>query len=98
MGISLTVNRLELKRMLSVLGVSEKNTDELLADLNRMHRHVNAVAFSSMLLRLGLNNDDVANVLRRIGIDDITISSIFNVLDEEKIKSTYGRVVDIQLE
>ena len=98
MGISLTVNRIELKRMLTVLGVSEKNIDELLAELNRMHRHVNAVAFASMLQRLSLKNDDVANVLRRIGMDDITISSVFNVLDEEKIKSTYGRVVEILLE
>ena len=98
MGVSLTVNRIELKRMLTVFGVSEKNIDELLNELNRMHRHVNVVGFSSMLQRLGVKNDDVANVLRRIGVDDITISSIFNVLEEEKIKSMYGRVVEIQLE
>lgn len=98
MGASFTVNRIELKRMLTVLGVSEKNSDELFAELNRMHRHVNAVNFTGMLQKLGLKNEDIGNVLRRIGIDDITISSIFNVLDEEKIKSTYGRVVEIQME
>jgi hypothetical protein len=98
MGVSFVVNRIGLKRMLTVLGVSEKNTDALLAELNRMHRHVNAVAFAGMLQKIGLKNSDIGNVLRRIGIDDITITNIFNVLDEEKIKSTYGRVVEILME
>lgn len=98
MGLSYTVNRIELKRTLTILGVSEKNIDDLLAELNKMHRHVNAVSFAGMLQKIGLKNEDIGDVLRRIGIDDITITSIFNVLDEEKIKSTYGRVVEILME
>lgn len=98
MGATFIVNRLELKRILTVLRVGERNIDELLAELNKQHRHVNAIAFAQMLLKLGIKGDEVENVLRRIGIDDISISSIFNIIDEDKIKSTYGRVVDIRIE
>ncbi|MGA3020778.1 MAG: hypothetical protein ABSD68_02415 [Candidatus Micrarchaeales archaeon] len=98
MGLSFTVNRIELKRMLSVLGVSERNIDEFIGELNRMHRHTNVVLFANMVQKLGLKNDDVTNVLRRIGIDDVVISNVFNVLDEERIKSTYGRVVELLFE
>ena len=98
MGATFTVNRIALKRMLTVMMLSERSIDELIASLNKMHRHANAVAFAGMLQRLGLKSDSIANVLRRIGIDDITISSIFNVLDEERIKSAYGRSVEIYLD
>lgn len=95
MGATFTVGRITLKRMLIALGMSERSVDELLAELNKTHRHANAVAFANSLQRLGLKHEDMVNVLRRIGIDDITISSIFNVVDEERIKSAYGRVVEI---
>lgn len=98
MGVSFTVNRIELKRMLTSLGASEKNIDDLIANLNKMHRHANAVAFAGMLQKLGLKTEGIGNILRRIGIDDISISNIFNTLDEEKIKNTYGRIVDISIE
>ncbi len=98
MGATFTISRIELKRMLTTLGISERNIDELIAELNRAHRHANAVTFAGMLQKVGLKEDDVSNVLRRIGIDDITITSIFNMLEEERIKSAYGRVVDISLE
>jgi len=98
MGATFTINRIELKRMLTVLGVGEKSIEDLLADLNKMHRHVNVVAFAGMLQRIGLRSEEVLNLLRRVGVDDITISNIFNVLDEDKIKSAYGRVVEISLE
>jgi hypothetical protein len=98
LGTTFTVNRIALKRMLTVLQLSEKSIDELLANLNKQHRHVNAVAFAGMLQRLGLKSESIANVLRRVGIDDITISSIFNMLDEERIKSAYGRIVEIYVE
>ncbi|VVB77334.1 Uncharacterised protein [uncultured archaeon] len=98
MGATFTVSRIALKRMLTAMKLSEKSSDELLANLNKMHRHINAVAFAGMLQRLGMKTEDVTNVLRRLGIDDITISSIFNMLDEERIKSAYGRVVELYLE
>ena len=98
MGATFTVSRIELKRTLTTLGVSEKKIDELIADLNKAHRHANAVSFAGMLEKAGLKADDAANVLRRIGVDDITINSIFNVLEEDRIKSAYGKVVDLIIE
>ena len=98
MGATFTISRIELKRMLTVLGVSEKSIDELIAELNKMHRHANAVTFTGMLQKLGLKSEDITNVLRRIGVDDISVSNIMNTLDEERIKNAYGRIVDISIE
>jgi ribulose 1,5-bisphosphate carboxylase large subunit-like protein len=63
-----------------------------------MHRHANAVFFAGLLQKAGLKQEDVAKVLRRIGIDDINMTSIFSMLEEEKIKNAYGRVVEMSLE
>jgi copper homeostasis protein CutC len=98
MGATFTVNRIELKRMLTMLGVSERSIDEMTAELNKMHRHANAVVFAGMLQKAGVKEEDIANVLRRIGIDDITITNIFSMLEEERIKSAYGKVVDLSIE
>lgn len=98
MGGTYTVSKVALKRMLTTLGISERNTDDLLNNLNKTHRHSNAVTFVGMLQKLGLKSDDMANILRRIGIDDISITKIFNTLDEERIKSAYGRVVEVKVE
>ena len=61
--------------MLTTLGVSERNTDDLLNNLNKTAQaFANAVTFAGMLQKLGLKSDDMANILRRIGIDDISIT------------------------
>ncbi|MGI0141158.1 MAG: hypothetical protein ACREBF_00700 [Candidatus Micrarchaeales archaeon] len=98
MGATFVVNRLDLKKMLSMLKVNEKSIDELEANLNRMHRHVNAVAFAGMLQKVGLKQNDITNVFRRMGIDDISITEIFNALDEEKINETFGKIVVLSVE
>lgn len=98
MAGTFTVNRIELKRMLTMLGVSERSIDDLVADMNKMHRHVNAIAFAGMLQKIGVKGVDVANVLRRIGLDDVTITSIFNMLEEQRIKNAYGKAVDLSIE
>ena len=98
LGFSFTVNRLELKRMLTFLGVGGKSIDELISTLNKAHRHVNVITFAGMLEKLGLSQDSVVNILRRIGIDDIAIENIFSMLDEERIKSSYGRLVEVSVE
>ncbi|MDE1869460.1 MAG: hypothetical protein KGH71_00545 [Candidatus Micrarchaeota archaeon] len=98
MGATFVVNRLELKKMLTMLKVSDKTIDELEANLNRLHRHVNAVSFAGMLQKVGLKQADVTNVFRRMGIDDISITEIFNALDEEKINETFGKIVVLTVE
>ena len=37
-------------------------------------------------------------MLRRAGIDDVTISNIFDVLEEEKIKNTFGKLIELRVE
>lgn len=98
MGATFIVNRLELKKMLTMLKVGEKSIDELEANLNRLHRHVNAVSFAGMLQKLGLKQGDVTNIFRRIGIDDVSITEIFNSLDEERISETFGKIVVLSVE
>lgn len=93
-----TVSKIELKRMLSSLGVSEKNIESTLSTIDKTHRHVNAVAFAGMLQRFGLKEKDIANILRRIGIDDISITNIFDTLDEERIRSAFGKAVEIYID
>ncbi len=92
------ISRIDMKRMLTSMGISESSIEGMLSSLNKMHRHVNVVAFVGMLQKLGLRQPEVSNLLRRIGIDDVTITDIFNTLDEEKIKSTFGRVVTLVVE
>ncbi len=97
MGVTFTVSRIELKKILTVMGVSEMNIDSIISQLNKMHRHVNAVVFAGMLQKTGLKTDDVTNILRRIGIDDVSITNIFDAIDEERIKSAYGKMAELRL-
>ncbi|MGC8628680.1 MAG: hypothetical protein ACP5T4_00510 [Candidatus Micrarchaeia archaeon] len=97
MGATFAVSRHALQRMLVLLGVSDKTVQELLGELNKQHRHINAIAFAGLLEKIGLKPEQVVNILRRIGIDDVTITNIMNGLDEEKIKKEYGKLVDLEL-
>ena len=94
---SFGVNRIALKKMLTSLGVSDAAAEGVVNTLNRMHRHANVVFFVDTLEKLGLKQYDITNVLRRIGIDDATIAEIFNVLDEERIKRTFGKIVKLEV-
>ena len=95
---SFAVNRVDLKKMLTALGVSDGAAEGLLTALNKAHRHINAVTFVDMLQKLGLKQYDINNILRRIGIDDASIAEIFNVLDEERIQSAFGKIVKLEVE
>ena len=92
------INRLDLKRTLLSLGISDSSIETMLSTLNKQHRHVNAVVFVGMLQKLGVKSKNINNILRRMGIDDTTITEIFNTLDEEKIQSTFGKVVELLVE
>ena len=97
MGETFTINRLELRKMLISMGVGEKNLAELESTLKKLHRHVNAVAFVGLLQKYGLKQADVANIMRRIGIDDLSITNVLNSLDEQKMSETYGRIVELSI-
>ncbi len=92
------VSRIKLRKMLSTFRMNDKSIDDLSNSLEKMHRHCNAILFVSMLERKGLKHEDIANVLRRIGIDDVTITNVFNMIDEQRIRDTYGKIVELVIE
>ncbi|MGC8479254.1 MAG: hypothetical protein ACP5M9_01110 [Candidatus Micrarchaeia archaeon] len=92
------VSKIDLKKMLSPLGVSPGSIESILNILDKSHKHVDAIAFVGMLQKLGLSSDNIENILRRIGIDDTRIIEIFNSLDEEKIEAMYGKVAELKVE
>jgi ribulose 1,5-bisphosphate carboxylase large subunit-like protein len=98
MANTFVVNRLTLEKILTSFKVSSKNIDELSNAVNKMHRHVNAVAFVNMLHRYGIKDSDITNILRRIGVDDITITDIFNMRDEQRISETYGKIAELSID
>ncbi len=95
MAGSFSVDRIRLKKILTVLKMNERSIDEILNSINKAHRHINAILFVSLLEKKGLKHDEVANILRRIGVDDVTITSVFNAMDEQRIKETYGKIVEL---
>ncbi len=97
MGATFTVSKIEFKRMLSAFRVNDKNVDLLLNQIDKSYRHINAVALAEQLQKFGLKPNDIANIFRRVGIDDITISNIFDIVEQEKIKSTFGRLIELSV-
>ncbi len=95
---NVSVKKLDLKKMVTSLGISDASTESLLARLDKMHKHVDAVSFVGMLEKLGIKQKDIANILRRIGLNDTSIVEIFNMLDEEKIEETFGKIMHLRVE
>ncbi|MGC8586036.1 MAG: hypothetical protein ACP5K5_00620 [Candidatus Micrarchaeia archaeon] len=94
---SYTVLRNDLRRLLTSMHVSEKSIEVLFSMMEKTHRHINAIAFASQLERMGLSRNQIANVLRRIGIDDVTIASVFEMMDTEKISAEIGRIYNVSI-
>ena len=98
MAESFSISRVGLKKELIALGAKDMSVEAFLASLDKMHRHINVILFAGMLRKIGLRQYDIGNILRRMGIDDVTIVSIFNALDEERIQSTFGKVVELKVD
>ncbi|MGC8648788.1 MAG: hypothetical protein ACP5UN_01030 [Candidatus Micrarchaeia archaeon] len=87
------ITRAELRRLFIALGISENRISMIFAGMEKAHRHINAVAFAGILDRIGgLEREQIANVLRRIGMDDVTIRNVLNNMDEQKIIAESGRL------
>lgn len=98
MQSTFVVSKIDIKKMLSPLGVSPGSIEAMLSIMDKSHKHIDAIAFVGMLQKLGITLNKIENILRRIGIDDTRIVEIFNSLDEEKIEATFGKVVDLKIE
>ena len=95
-----TVSKIELRQMLIALGITEKSISNLTATLEKTHRHTNIIVFANLLEKLGIDREKMADLFRRMGMEDITISNAFRMIDESKISAETGRLyeADIQLE
>ena len=98
MAETFSIEKMELRRLLANLKVSDKNIEFMLTQLDKMHRHINVLALVEMLERIGLKQPEIINTLRRVGIDDITLSNIFDSLDESRIKNAFGRLVELSVD
>ncbi|MCL5430053.1 MAG: hypothetical protein M1504_01080 [Candidatus Marsarchaeota archaeon] len=93
-----TITRQDLRRILIAFGMSEKNIEPILASMEKAHRHINVVVFASLLERSGLERDKIMNVLRRFGMDDVSIRLVLDIADEQKILSETGRLFDVSVD
>ncbi len=92
------VKKIELIKILSLFNISDKNILEIISQLDKMHKHINAVTFIDLLQKYGLNYNQIRIILRRIGVSDVDISNMITLLEEEKIKMLYGNIIDIKVE
>ncbi|MEM3883557.1 MAG: hypothetical protein QXT94_01315 [Methanothrix sp.] len=89
-----TISRQELRRILTIYKVDESSMAKLFSDMEKAHRHVNAIAFAGMLEKINLKRDAIVNVLRRLGMDDVTINSTIDSMDEQKLLAESGRIFE----
>ncbi len=93
-----TIARNEMRRVLTIFGMSEKAIQSLFSSMEKSHRHINALAFTAALEKGGIDRDRCADVLRRLGMDDLTINEVFETLDEERVSAEAGRIYDAALD
>ncbi len=89
-----TISRQELRRILTIYKVDESGMVKLFSDMEKAHRHINAIAFAGMLEKINLKRDAIVNVLRRLGMDDVTINSTIDGMDEQKLLAESGRIFE----
>ncbi|OJI06837.1 hypothetical protein Micr_00867 [Candidatus Micrarchaeum sp.] len=89
-----TISRQELRRILTIYKVDESSMAKLFSDMEKAHRHINAIAFAGMLEKINLKRDAIVNVLRRLGMDDVTINSTIDSMDEQKLLAESGRIFE----
>lgn len=92
------MTRQDLRKMLIAFGINERNLESILSTMEKSHRHISAVSFAGLLEKAGLDYGKIANILRRLGLDDITVRSVLEMADEQKIVSETGRLFDATLE
>jgi hypothetical protein len=92
------ITRNELRHVLIAFGISEKNVQSVFATMDKSHRHINVITLASLLEKMGMGRNIMGNVFRRIGMDDITINGVFNMVDEQKISAETGRLYNAEIE
>jgi uncharacterized protein Smg (DUF494 family) len=92
------VTRAELRHALIALGVNDKEINNLLAALDKAHRHTNIIVFADMIEKFGIDREKMADIFRRMGMDDVEINDVFRMVDESKISAETGRLFDVSID
>ena len=92
------MTRGELRHVLVAFGMNEKSIQSIFATMDKSHKHINIITFASLLEKAGMNRNLMGDVLRRMGMDDITIANVFNMVDEQKISAETGRLYNAEIE
>ncbi len=93
-----SISRPELRRVLIAYKASETTIQKLLAEMEKAHRHINVVAFVGLLEKAGISRANAANILRRLGMNDVMINDVLNMVDEQKTIAESGRIYDATVE
>jgi hypothetical protein len=91
------ISRVELRHLMASFRISEKNIENIVSTMEKAHRHINVITLVSMLQNVGMSGDGIKELLRRVGMDDITISKIMEVVDEHRIIAESGRLFDAEV-
>lgn len=89
---TLVISRMDLRKMLLAYGLSDKRVNEIISGVEKEHRHINIVQFIVMLEKAGMQRDKIANVFRRLNMDDVQINEVLDMADESKISAETGRL------
>ncbi len=93
-----SISRTELRRVLTAYKVSEASVQKLLGEMEKAHRHINVVAFVGLLEKFSVQRPSIANILRRLGMNDVMINEVLNMADEQKTIAESGRIYDATVE
>jgi 5-bromo-4-chloroindolyl phosphate hydrolysis protein len=93
-----TISRTTLRRILTNAGLTESNISSIMSQIEKAHRHMNIISFGITIEKFGINKESIIKVFRSIGVDDITIHDIINMMDEERINAEAGKTYEISLD
>ncbi len=95
---SYSLSRKELKKLLIAYGINEQNIEMMFADMEKKHMHMNVLTFIGILQRSNVSRIRTIQILRRLSINDIAISRIMDMLDEERLLAESGRIYKATIE
>lgn len=93
-----TISRIELRKIFSAYGVTERKMDEMFSSMEKSHRHINIVQFVGLMEKAGLNRNRITNIFRRMNMNDIMIEEVLNMADESRINAETGRLYKASVE
>ncbi len=91
-GNSYSLSRKELKKLLVVYGINERDIEAMFASMEKKHMHMNVLVFTELLQRSNVSRTRIIQILRRLGMTDLSISKVMDMLDEERLLATSGRI------